>query len=346
MPRQGWEYLDRTVDGDERFLAFEAGDTRSVRILDQSPFVVMMHQIRGATADGEDVFMSVPQTEDKREDWIERVSEGRQTASPRYFVRVFDHETESVRVFMGGITIFRQLRTIDSNATKKGLMLCDFDVDITRDGEGRETRWSVSVAVESVETDVEKWREYADDVECDFHPDQLFPSITPERQQELIEASGIDIETDPAALLMEEMDYDEAKEVVVPFGKHNGSTVGEIMATDKSWVAWAADKVTSNDVVAAACRIMMARIAGSSPAKPSLPSKGSGPRKAPKLARPSPAASTDADERLEAISLAKSMLPKSPIERVKVLREATGGKKTSLALLNLEEINNLVEALS
>jgi hypothetical protein len=83
----------------------------------------------------------------------------------------------------------------------------------------------------------------------------IFPEVTGEEQKKMITEAGFNIEHDPAAALAASMSYDDAKEVTLTFGKYKGKKVGEIVIIDSSWLGWAAENVTSNDTIAAACRV-------------------------------------------------------------------------------------------
>lgn len=259
--KRGWGEVDKPrQDADSRFLTIEDGDTIVFRCLDEVPATVHVHYV-SQEVNGENVFRSIPATDDPDDDYIDQMS-NRYPAKPRHVMRVLvyddEGEPDGVKALIGGVTIFRPMKKM---AQQYG-DIREFDIVLSRDGEGLDTEYTVTSAPKSHDIDVEEWIAEMED-DADWNLDSLFPSVTAEEQKRIIDEAGIDITYDPVQELVESMEPEEAANVRFGFGKYGpdhypkGMKVGEVMEIDSGYVIWAADKVTSNDLVAAACRVVV-----------------------------------------------------------------------------------------
>lgn len=254
----GWSDVDRKGGGG-RYLSLEDGETRRVRILDEEPHTILLHKI-SQVVDDEDVFITVPATPKADDDYVNQKTK-RYPALPQHNLRVlvFDDngDPESIQVLAGGVQIFRPLKQFHQRYGD----VRQFDVEISRDGEGLKTKYSVTMVPDSYEVDLDEWLEELESDDA-LQWETLFPPITAEEQEKMIDEAGIDIEYDPVLEIMEEMDVEEALATRLTFGKYGpdkyppkGKTIGEVLAIDSGWMEWAAENVTSDDTIAAAARI-------------------------------------------------------------------------------------------
>jgi hypothetical protein len=258
----GWAEVDRPRRSG-MFLQLDDGETKRIRVLDQEPWTTHVHRI-SQNINGSEVFLSVQETARPDEDLINEMT-NRYPAAPQHHIRVLvyddDGEPEGIKVLSGGIKIFKPMKGF----VERYGDIRDFDLEITRDGTKRETDYSVTIAPNSHEVDVAEWWEQA---EAEIDMERLLQPPTREQQQQLIDTAGIDLTYDPAAEIMAEMTLDEALNKRMPFGKKygpdayppSGKKIGEILAIDAGFIQWAANNITSDDEVAAACRVAIAHM--------------------------------------------------------------------------------------
>ena len=261
MGKFGWGEVDKPQGGgDSKFLTIADGETATIRILDAEPFTVRLHQVQQMVGD-KDVFRSIQATLKPDDDFID-ANTNRFPAIPRHAMRCVEYDEDgdpvAVRVLMGGVQIFRTLKSLYA---KHG-DITSFDIEVSREGMRRDTSWMVSASPRSNDIDLEEWQEQIEADEWDFVA--LFPPVSGDDQEKILIEAGIDITYDPVVLLMEEMTLEDAKNVKLTFGRYGpekyppqGLTVGKAWEVDQGWIMWAAANVTSNDEVAAACRVMV-----------------------------------------------------------------------------------------
>lgn len=235
--------------GDLRFISLKDGDTVTIRILDhQGATKHHVHKI-SQPVNGEDVFRSIPATPRIDDDYVIQNSpeHSADTVSTRYATRCVvygeDGEPEAIKILEGGPMIFKPL---DRLAAKHGPPT-EYDVEISRYGEGLKTEYEVHASPNSNDIDLEEWID-----EIDSNPEwdweNIFPEVTAEEQQAMIEEAGFDIEWDPVAELVESMDYDEAMDERISFGKYgpehfkDGKTVRDVMGIDTDYLRWIAQQ--------------------------------------------------------------------------------------------------------
>lgn len=281
----GWAEVDKPR-GSLIFLSLEDGETKRIRILDEEPYTAYVHKI-SQMVDNEDVFLTVPATEAPDDDFINANTKRYPTTAVHCLrVAVYDEkgEVEGVKVLQGGIQIFRPLKQFWSRYGD----IRKFDVEITRNGTKRDTEYQVTLAPDSNDIDLDEWTEHAQtDESLDWGV--LFPPITPEDQQKMLERAKIDITYDPAEEIAAEMEVDEALSMYCTLNKYGpkayppkGKTIGEILVIDAGYVEWIAENVTSDDTLAAAARVAVRHMNGE------LESGGSKKQ----LPKPSPARKT------------------------------------------------------
>lgn len=335
-----------------RFVKFSKEQSTRVRFLDEEPHTTFVHKIEGK--DG--TFRSIAATENLDDDYIQQVNGKRFPAVAQYSMRVFEFKRDDkgnftdegeVKVLQGGPAIFKQLRTImEENGS-----LRDYDIVITTKGEKRDTEYTVSAAPVSRKVNVD---ELVVQMEADeaLRWDNVFPKMTAEQQKKILTEAKIDISYDPVAEIVGKMTLDQAKSTVLTFGKYKGKSVGEILVIDSSWVEWAGENVTSNDNVAAACRVAFGNVqsiaeAPAAPAQLTSPQATSTP--APKSAPATKAApvSDDAAEKAALIGNVSAKLEAfSAPKIVQTIKEASATGETKLAKLTLDELKKLDASLS
>lgn len=345
MGKMGWGEVDKPREyGDSRFLSIEAGETVTLRILDEIPYTHFVHHV-SQQVDGEEVFRSVPQTADPDDDYIDAHT-NRYPAKPRHCLRVVlfddDGEPQGIRILEGGTQIFSPLKEM----YEKHDTVTEYDVNVTRKGKGRETSYMVTASPRSYDLDVEEWQEKLEEDEWDW--DRLFPPITPEDQKKMIDEAKIDITYDPAAELAAVMDVDEALDVHFGFGKYGpdnyppkGLPVGEVLEIDAGYITWAAENVTSDDTLAAACRVTvdnLDQISSGAP-KEKLKGKTSKPKEkksAKKKKAPEPEPEPEEDEEESEGPTRDDWSMKASVEDYLARWYGKNGKKVALALAILE----------
>lgn len=254
----GWNDVDRKTGGG-RYLSIDPDSTVRVRLLDEEPYTVFVHKI-SQVVDGDETFISVPATPVPDDDYIDEQT-NRFRAVPQYNMRcaLYDDngEIEGLYVLSGGPQIFRPLKNIHNRYSD----VRQFDIEITRTGEKLKTSYDVSTAPDSHDPDIDTLIEQVEEDES-LAWDTLFPPITPEEQKQMVERAKIDLSYDPVEEIMENMVLEDALDTHITFGKYGpdkypprGKKVGELIAIDSGYLEWAADEVTSDDEVAAACRI-------------------------------------------------------------------------------------------
>ena len=261
--KMGWGEVDKPRSGsDSRFVACQDGESVVLRIIDMEPGSIRVHQISTVNSSGEEVFRSIQETPKPDDDIIDQ-NTNRFPAMDRHAIRCVvydeDDEPDGIRVLVGGKQVFKQLKAL---FVRHG-DLTEFDVTLSREGTGRETTWSISASPQSNEIDVEEWQEELEN-DDQWEYNVLFPPITPEQQEQILKEADIDITYDPVIDIMEDMTMEEALKTRLTFGKYgpekmppNGKTIKQIWKIDQGWIIWAANNVTSNDQVAAACRFVV-----------------------------------------------------------------------------------------
>ena len=317
MRSRGWDDVDKPSRPAGIFLQVDPGDTVVVRVLDDEPENMRVHQIRQGSGEDEK-FASVPETESPDDSYVMDMTD-LYPAVPRHAIRVAvldeEGEIEDIKVLMGGKQIFGQLKDF---VLRHG-DIREYDIEITRKGEGRKTEWFCTTAPSSFDLDVEMiCEEFLTD---EWGWDVLFPDVTGEDQKRILDQAGIDLNINPVEELMAEMDVEDALGVCVDFGKYgpdkfppNGKTFGDILVIEASYIDWIAHQATSpTDLVRAAARLVVqhmeelldgrsaGQIAGSKKKK-APPKKKKARKKAspPEPEEPEEGESEDEDEEEEA----------------------------------------------
>lgn len=250
-----------------RFLALEAGESVRIRVLDEEPFTTRVHKISQPVGpNGTEVFRTIPATASVDDNYILRHNSRRYPDVMQYNMRVFVYgkteagqftaEKGEIKILQGGPAIFKPLREL---YTQNG-SLNQFDIIVKREGEGRDTQYFVTANPTSFPVDVAALTAgMASDESWVW--ENIFPPITGEDQMKMLQEANFNVHYDPAAALASSMSVDQAKNVKFTFGKHKGKTLNEVLVLDAGYIEWAADTVTSNDELAAACRVVVKSMA-------------------------------------------------------------------------------------
>lgn len=245
--------------GAGRFVQFEDGKAIRLRILDEEPHTTRTHKIAQVVGT-EEVFRSIPATTLPDDNFILKRNGKRYPDVMQFNMRAYVYVKDEkgrdmpdggeIKILQGGPAIFKPLRDL---YTEHG-SLSQFDITIKRTGTSRDTEYTVSAAPRSLEIDVDALK-VAMSSDATIQWENVFPNFTAEDQQKAILEAGFDIDYDPAKALAESMSFDAAKAIKFTFGKHKDKTVGDVLVQDGGYIIWAADNVTSNDDLAAACRV-------------------------------------------------------------------------------------------
>jgi hypothetical protein len=358
-----WKDLDEKPKGggSSRFVKLESGKTTRFRILDEEPYTTYAHKIvqPDPAKPGEEIFRSIPATTKLDEDYIQQVNGKRYPAVPQFNIRVFEFAKDDkgkdvsegeIKILQGGVSIFRALRSLYEEHGS----LAQFDVTIKTTGEKRDTEYAVTAAPFSLPVDVDALQtKLLQTAELQY--ENVFPNVTPDDQKKMLAEAKLDVTYDPAAQIAESMSYEEALNQSFTFGKFKGKTVADVMVIDSSYLEWAAGNVTSNDALAAACRVVSNRINGVAPA-PALQSGQSTPAATGAPApTPAPAKATTAKPKAPATDSAEAKSLREKISQkfedydaqdiVGKIKEASGGK-VKLKDLTVDELTKLAESIA
>lgn len=144
--------------------------------------------------------------------------------SRRYAVNVWNYDTGKVEMLVAGPQIFQTFEQWGS----AGVDIMASDIQIVREGTGRDTRYTVIRMDSSPFT-------AADIDESDLHDTSVFDR--PPSDQELI---GIleELEIDIDAISLPVPSLEEANAMPIPFGKYKGTPLGEVAGEDIGYVEW------------------------------------------------------------------------------------------------------------
>jgi hypothetical protein len=354
----GWSDLDdkpKTGGLSGRFVKFSKEKSTRVRFLDEAPRTTFVHKVTGK----DDTFRTIPATENLDDDYIQQVNGKRFPATAQYSMRVFEYKRDEkgnftsegeIKILQGGPAIFKALRTImDENGGEGSLR--NYDISITVKGEKRDTEYSVSAVPVSQKVDVDELIVQVDADEA-LKWENVFPKITAEQQKKILADAKIDITYDPVAAIAAVMTPEVAKGTVLGFGKYKGKTVGDVLVIDSSWLEWAAENVTSNDSVAAACRVAFGNVTSlaEAPAAPAQLTSASAASAPATKSAPAPKAAPVNAETTEKAALISAISAKleafSAPKIVQTIKEASATGETKLAKLSLDELKKLDGDLS
>lgn len=258
--------------GAGRFVQFEDGQAVTMRILDSEPFTIKVHKVSQVVRKGdksEEVFRTIQATANPDDNYILK-NTNRYPEQQQYNLRVWEYKKDAsgkatpdgeLKILQGGNAIFKSLKTLYEQFGNVN----EFDIIITRTGKGRETEYTVSASpfAQKVNLDDLRAKLAADET---LRWDNVFAPITGEEQAKILKDAGMDVNYDPAGKLMKEFNVEQAHATKFTFGKYGKKgeekTVGEVMVIDAGYVEWAAQNVTTNDALAAACRVAVAAAAG------------------------------------------------------------------------------------
>jgi hypothetical protein len=352
-----WEEVgkqDRRTTG--RFLAFEDGKTEVMRVLDETPHVTKVHKISQWVEKGgkrEEVFRSVPATAHPDDNFILKNNATRYPEVRQFSLRVWSYKRDAngkvtpdgeLKILQGGTTIFKALRALYEEHGH----LNKFDITVARSGSGRtDTEYTVSASPFSQNVDVAKLYEVLAKDEA-LKWENVFPPVTNEEQQKMLKDAGLDVNYDPARALASSMPPEKALQTKFTFGKHKDKTVGELMVIDCSYVEWAAENVTSNDELAAACRVAVghqsAINAGEEPVKQIEQPKTNAVEKLVAAKSDSDSAKKQLIERVSKLFDTDKRF-EDTAEIVKAIKEASGGK-TRVKELTIPQLEKLLSDIT
>lgn len=350
-----WNDLDQKQGsgGSGRFVSFKDVESVRIRVLDEEPHTTYVHKMKQMVA-GEEVFRTIPATPSLDDDYIQRENGKRFPAVAQFNMRVFEYKRDEkdakkflddgeIKILQGGVSIFKQLRTLYQNEGS----LSAFDILITKQGSGRETEYTVSACPTSKSVDVSVLQgEVSGDEALQW--ENIFPAITAEDQKRMLAEANMDINYDPALAIAAEMTEEDAQKQVFPFGKYKGKTVGEIAIIDTGYMEWAADNVTSNDAVAAACRVLSGSLLSRATEAPKIEAPKAEPKKAEPKKAPAKAAPPKADNADLIAKVTKAFDSEKWDDTMLVLEtiKKHGGGKTRLKDLTAPQLEALYAEVS
>lgn len=339
------------------FVKIEDGQTIKMRILDEEPYLTRVHRVSQWTEkDGKKVemFRKIQATEKADESYILNAT-SRYPMQIEYNIRGFQYgEGGGIKVLSGGKKMFTQIHGVmETNGP-----LRDYDITIRRTGKGKQdTEYLVQAVVRSEQVDVGALVAQMN-ADPSMQWASLFAPITAEQQQKILKDAGMDIAYDPAKLIASGMSVEEAKNVAFPNGKNKDKKVGDVAISDMGYVEWAASNYTSNDTVAAACRVVVQNInnlgaptptarieAPKSDAAPAADTAVSRARPAQAAAAKKTASAADSPEYQKLREQANSLLDAVDTSRLMDIIKGASGGKTKMKDMSLDELRSVVTAL-
>lgn len=350
-----WEDVDKPSGGSGlgRFVAFEDGKAVRMRLLDEEPHTTRVHKISQIVTRGgksEEVYRAIPATVNPDDNYILKHNPKRYPENTQFSMRAFvynqdennrDTDEGEIKILQGGPAIFKQLRTIYQNEGS----LTQFDVVITRRGEKRDTEYTVSAAARSRNIDVKKIIGQMES-DPDLQWDRIFLPTTGEMQKKILDEAGMDVNYDPAAVLALEMSPERAATAMFTFGKYKGKTVGEVKVIDSGYLSWAAENVTSNDELAAACRIssgLINQLAEASEPRAIADSESRMEKPAPKAEKPAPKAEKPKPDKKSNLEKAEELMADTNIDRDAVKAEIQDWFESDPTYEDVQEVVTIIK---
>lgn len=240
--------------GDATFVRIPKDGKVTVRVLEEEPVTIRQHKI-SQVKNGQEAFMSLNCS---GEDCF--VCSRAKTRFPpidQWAANVLvlsgmeDQKKPEVRVLVGGIQIWGAMKTLFESFGD----IRSFDIQIAKEGENRDTKYTVSASPKSTKINVAaELKNRKDEL---FDMEEVFVVASSEDQERMIADNKIDIDYDPVFERMKTMTLDEAMKTKITFGKKKGSTVREVFISDPRYLAWMAVNVTSSVDVGAAARLVI-----------------------------------------------------------------------------------------
>jgi len=144
-------------------------------------------------------------------------------SSRRNAVNVWSYDENKVCILVGGPQIFNEF-----NAWKEsGIDIQASDILITRSGSGRDTGYSV-IRMDSSPFD--------ESVDPDDLYDLSFFDQAPSDEETIRILNELEIDFD--AIKLPTFTVDQAKAMEMPFGKHKGMPLGDLIADEPGWADW------------------------------------------------------------------------------------------------------------
>lgn len=271
--------------GSNDYLQVGTGETKRVRVLlfdTQEPATYGVYKVEVKQPDGTDKvlsFTSFPGC---------KLENNRDNAKFgfRNIINVWDYATNSVKKFAFGTRLKDQLKALHFNSGH----LANYDINISRIGEKRDTQWFAAPIMGS-----------SQGLPPEFNPSMItwdiynlaeFAILSEEEIARQLAEAGINYDefTKPKIYTLE-----EALAFKLPFSKHKGKTLGEVFSIDTGWITWAANNAKMTDLRGMCQAIQQQLIAGGNitppPAAPQVaptPAPQVAPTPAPQVAAPAP----------------------------------------------------------
>lgn len=261
----GWDALNDGQLGQNggRFFRWpeKEGQVTTVRFLDEEPFSNWVHKVsQTVEIDGKerDVFRTIPATADLDDNYVQHLCNGRWAGQRQHHLRciqIVDGEPiGDVMVLSGGKQIMEPIFMV---CLRYG-SITGYDFDISREGKGKATKYTVALAPEHAQIDDDLWNDLiAERDEKELAWENLFEVPTGEQQEQMFLGAGFDPDYDPAAIIAESMEIDEALALRMPGGKYKDKSLRDLVVIDLGYLQWVSDKYTSNDSIQAGARVIL-----------------------------------------------------------------------------------------
>ena len=203
--------------GDSRILDLRAREKHRIRILESYVETWRQYTLRFQNERDSNIVRFVVQ---RNGDLLSRKGF---RSTRRNAVNVWSYDENRVCVLVGGPQIFNEF-----NAWKEsGIDIQASDVLITRTGSGRDTGYSV------IRMDTSP---FSESVTPDDLEDLSFFDQAPSDEEVIRILNELEIDFD--AIKLPTFSVEEAKAMEMPFGKHKGMPLGDLVADEPGWADW------------------------------------------------------------------------------------------------------------
>lgn len=203
--------------GDSRILDLRAREKHRIRILESYVETWRQYTLRFQNERDSNIVRFVVQ---RNGDLLSRKGF---RSTRRNAVNVWSYDENRVCILVGGPQIFNEF-----NAWKEsGIDIQASDVLITRTGSGRDTGYSV------IRMDTSP---FSESVTPDDLEDLSFFDQAPSDEEVIRILNELEIDFD--AIKLPTFSVEEAKAMEMPFGKHKGMPLGDLIADEPGWADW------------------------------------------------------------------------------------------------------------
>jgi len=282
--------------GDNRILDLRAREKHRIRILESFVETWRQYTLRFQNERDSNIVRFVVQ---RNGDLLSRKGF---RSTRRNAVNVWSYDENRICVLVGGPQIFNEF-----NAWKEsGIDIQASDVLITRTGSGRDTGYSV------IRMDTSPFDEK---ISLDDLHDLSFFDQAPSDEEVLRLLKELEIDFD--SIKLPTYTIDEAKAMEMPFGKHKGMPLGDLVADEPGWADWFIGQCEKNGDVGREIYIALKTLATNGEYDPNLFTIGEGESSNPSVVAGDDDTTPSTDESSEATAPEVEKVKASPATKKK-----------------------------